>query len=134
MIMDIQRFTSSGTGTDATTDSLSNWWPRTSHELGGLSLSAEGPQQLEDEPHRTEPREQEGGRSPEEPAPQAPAEHPTGPTPDPAVLWMDRAAAALRVIKEAVALIIVLLPWILGIRPNDAHAQVVAQLDSAAAG
>jgi hypothetical protein len=133
----LQCLTSSNTGMAVPATSFSEGWPRLSQEFAGLSMSTNEPQlphNTDDTPQDMGPKESEHGGSQEGPSPQSPQEYPTCHKPDPAVLWMDRTAAALRVLKEAIVLTGILLPWILGARVVDAALALFAPPDSPTAG
>jgi len=137
MPTDLQCITSSNPGIDVSAMSSLGEWPRLSQEFAGLSMSANEPQlprNSDDAPQDMGPKEREHGGSQEKPSSQVPQEYPTCRKPDPAVLWMDRTAAALRVLKEAIVLTGILLPWILGVRVIDAALALFAPPDSPTAG
>ena len=137
MPTDLQCVASSNPGIDVSAMSSLGEWPRLSQEFAGLSMSANEaqlPRNNDDAPQDMGPKEREHGGSQERPPSQVPQEYPTCPKPDPAVLWMDRTAAALRVLKEAIVLTGVLLPWILGVRVIDAALALFAPPDSPTAG
>jgi len=132
-----QCFTSSNPGIIGPATSPFGEWSRLSQELTGLSMSANEPQlprNTDDAPQDVRPKERQNGGSQEGPSLQSPQEYPTCPRPDPAVLWMDRTAAALRVLKEAIVLTTILLPWLLGARVVDAARALFAPPDSPTAG
>lgn len=137
MPTDLQCVTSSNPGVDVSAMRSLGEWPRLSQEFAGLSMFANEPQltrNVDDAPQDMGPKERENGGSQERPSPQSSQEYSTCPKPDPAVLWMDRTAAALRVLKEAIVLTGILLPWVLGVRVIDAALALFAPPDSPTAG